>query len=98
MNEQRKIFIRFLERLPELAVVVALVFMLFFLVGCSSAPPEEGHKSLLETLEFEGDECGRLVMSGDVSAGTSIIPWFQSKVHVNYDKQIPCDRENEVQE
>lgn len=64
---------------------------LFLLSGCSSAPTEEDTKSLLETLEWDEGECGSLVISGEVSAGTSVIPWFQSKMHLNHSKEKPCD-------
>ena len=56
-----------------------LLFMALLITGCAT-----GEKGLLETLEFDCDEYGKIKAVGEVSVGT--IPFFSSKVHVDYEK------------
>lgn len=69
----------------------ALILLTFLaLAGCASAPSENDAKTLLQTLEWEEGECGSFVVSGDVDVGTSPLPWFKSKIHMNLNKEKPC--------
>lgn len=73
--------------------MVALVLVLLFLSGCSSTPQDQDAKSLLETLEFGPEECGQFQLTGDVEVGSNPLPWFATKMHMNLDKQKPCNEE-----
>lgn len=68
-----------------------VIFFVVALSGCASnGVPEEDAKSLLETLEFGDDECGQFQVTGNMQAGTTVIPWVSTDVYVNLDKRKPC--------
>lgn len=70
---------------------IAFLLAAIFLSGCQSkGVPEEDAKSLLETLEFGPDECGQFQVTGNMQAGTTVIPWVSTDVYVNLDKRKPC--------
>jgi hypothetical protein len=73
---------------PIAVLVVVLVVSLFLMAGCASNPDA---KSLIETLEFGPEECGEFQLTGDVNLGTSPLPGFSTKVHMNLDKRKECE-------
>lgn len=73
-----------------MALIVLLVAILF-LSGCASNPTDKDAKSLIETLEFGEDECGEFQLTGEVDVGTSPLPFFKTKLHMNLDKRKQCD-------
>lgn len=72
--------------------ILLAVLALILTTGCmgGGGVKEEDAKSLLETLEFDTDECGQFQVTGNMQAGTTIIPWVSSDVYVNLDKRKPC--------
>ena len=60
-----------------------LAAFLLVLTSCAGTGQTDNARSLLETLEFEGDEYGSIIITGDISLG---IPPFSSKIHINYEK------------
>ena len=59
------------------------IILAFLLTNCAGTGQADSARSLLETLEFEGDEYGSIIITGDISLG---IPPFSSKIHINYEK------------
>ena len=83
-------------------IKVAIILMTLMVSGCfglftEPGTSEDDAKSLLETLEFDPDECGQFQVTGNVQAGTGI--WGSGDMYVNLDKRRPCSLiEDETEE
>ena len=62
--------------------IFLLLTIMVTLAGCVGGDAQA--KSLLQTVEFEGDEYGTLKVTGDVNLGG--IPFFSTTVHIEYEK------------
>lgn len=64
--------------------VVILTILLAFFASCASNPQADA-KSFMQTMEFEGEEYGEIIITGDVTLGSGI-PFFGTEVHLDYRK------------
>jgi len=58
------------------------IAVLFVVTGC--ATPEQNARSLLDRLEFEGDEYGSFKLTGDLDLNP--LPFFTTNVHMDLEK------------
>ena len=65
---------------------ILLSILLLALSGCASS---DSQRTLLDRLEFGPDECGSFEASGTVD--TSSTPFVNANVHVNLNKEKPCE-------
>lgn len=68
----------------EQRMKLLLMPMLVFLTGCALGGNPEDAKSFLQTLEFEGDEYGKITARGNIKIGA--IPFFATEVYLDYEK------------
>lgn len=60
-----------------------LAVFLLVLTSCVGSGQADSARTLLEVLEFEGEEYGSIIIVGDIALG---IPPFASKIHISYEK------------
>ena len=64
-------------------ILFLLIALSVMLGGCANTSDQDA-KSILQTMEFEGDEYGTVKLTGEISLGA--IPFFSTKVHLDYEK------------
>jgi uncharacterized protein YcfL len=60
-----------------------MIVLAFMMVGCAASDGTDA-KTLLQTLEFEGEEYGSIKATGSIKVGT--VPFFSSEIHIDYEK------------
>jgi hypothetical protein len=73
---------RTLRRAWTVFLVLILIGTAFMLNGC--ATPEQDARTLLDRVEFEGDEYGSFEVEGNMDLGG--IPFFGAQVHIKLEK------------